>query len=316
MDFSYEKNSMSNLTILFLLLSLFASSPLWIIKLSSCSEVHTNFKCIHAEREALLSFKKGLTDPSGRLSSWVGEDGCQWRGIECSNKSFHVTRLDLRNAFKLFTYDNYSKTTRYCNSCLGDMTAVNFSGVRVEWLQAVNMLPSLLELHSSSCKLESLPLSLPFVNFTSLSVLDLSFNQFNSSIPQWLFNHTSITKLDLGYNALQGQLPSFFGNFCKLKTLDISGNNFSGNIDSFLGNFSNFLSNSMESLDLSHNTLVGKIPNSLGRFGSLTNLNLYFNSFWGSIPSSIGNLSSLQLLSLYENRMNGTIPKVLDNSPC
>ena len=114
-----------------------------------------------------------------------------------------------------------------------------------------------------------------------------------------------------GNQNITGQLPSFFGKFCILKTLDLSGDNFSGNIDSFLGNLSNFLSNIMESLDLSHNTLVGKIPNSLGRFGSLTNLNLYFNSFWGSIPSSIGNLSSLQLLSLYENGMNGTIPKSL-----
>ncbi|KAK7842668.1 receptor-like protein eix2 [Quercus suber] len=393
MDFSFEINSMSNLTMLFLLLSLFASSPLGIIKLSSCSEVHTKVKCIHTEREALLSFKKGLTDPSGRLSSWVSEDCCQWRGIECNNKSFHVTKLDLRNAFKLFTYVDDSKTTRYCNSCLGgknliyldlsyasfsgripphlgnlsslihldlkvdngyippnldrssvfspnflddfsrlssrnmdwlsslsslkylDMTGVNFSGVGADWLQAVNKLPSLLELHLYSCDLESLPLSLPFVNFTSLSVLDLSGNQFNSSIPQWLFNLTSLTKLDLRGNALQGtipydfvnlrniedldlsgnhkicgQLPSFFGIFCKLKTLDLSGNNFSGSsIDSFLG----------------------KIPDSLGRLGSLTSLFLYYNFFSGSIPSSIGNLSSLQQFSLNENEMNGTIPESL-----
>ncbi|KAK7837853.1 receptor-like protein eix2 [Quercus suber] len=139
------------------------------------------------------------------------------------------------------------------------MMGVNFSGVGADWLQAVNTLPSLLELHLSSCELESLPLSLPFVNFTSLSVLDLSGDQFNSSIPQWLFNLTSLRKLDLGGNALQGtipydfvnlrniedldlggnqingQLPSFFGFFGKLKTLDLSMNNFSGSIDSFLG---------------------------------------------------------------------------------
>ncbi|XP_023900164.1 receptor-like protein EIX1 [Quercus suber] len=349
---------MSNLTMLFLLLSLFASSPLGIIKLSSCSEVHTNVKCIHTEREALLSFKKGLTDPSCRLSSWVSGDCCQWRGIECNNKSYPVTKLDLRNAglggkinaslihLKYVNYldlsendfigiqipeffgmlenliylnlssasfsgrilphlgnlsslihldlkDNgdfsplYSRNMDWLSGLSSlkylDMTGVNFSGVEADWLQAVNTLPSLLELHLSYC-----------------------------TIPYDFVNLRNIEDLDLGFNhKISDQLPSFFGIFCKLKTLDLSMNNFSGSVDSFLGNFSTSLNNSMESLDLSSNRLAGKIPDSLGRLGSLTKLILDSNSFPGSIPSSIGNLSSLQLFSLSENEMNGTIPESL-----
>nr|POF08084.1 receptor-like protein 12 [Quercus suber] len=81
-----------NLTVVFL--------PL-IIKLSSCSDHHTSvLKCIQTEREALLSFKEGLdrTDEYGwHPDDWVGEDCCQWDGVECNNKSGHVTKLFLKN---------------------------------------------------------------------------------------------------------------------------------------------------------------------------------------------------------------------------
>ncbi|KAK7813657.1 receptor-like protein 12 [Quercus suber] len=116
--------------------------------------------------------------------------------------------------------------------------------------------------------------------------------------------------LDLhGNEKITGQLPSCFGNLCKLKTLDLSGNNFSGNIDGFLGNLSTCLNNNLESLAFHSNKLIGKIPDSLGIFGSLRQLSLGYNFFGGSIPASIGKLSSLQLLHLSYKEMNGTIPK-------
>ncbi|XP_065625333.1 receptor-like protein EIX1 [Quercus suber] len=361
-----------------------------------------------------LSFKKGVTNDSGRLFSWVGEDCCQWRGVECNNQTGHVTKLNLcckkkdnscsfgevssslihlkylnyldlswnnidqvqipkvfgilenlmylclfyasflgeilphlgnlSSLMHLDLHDSYSFGMKAENldwlpslSSLKylDMGGRNLTGAN--WLQAVTMLPSLHELHLSRCELEHcLPPSFPFVNFTSLFVLDLSNNQFNSSIPQWLFNLMSLTILDLSSNSLQGtipynfvnlrnlehldlsenpyitsNLPSFLGNLCKLKTLSLKSTNIGGNIDGFLDNFSTYLNNSMESLDLSLNKLVGNIPDSLGRLESLRYLNLYCNSFWGSIPPSIGNLSSLQQLDLSFNEMNETIPASL-----
>ncbi|KAK9292703.1 hypothetical protein L1049_020682 [Liquidambar formosana] len=397
-------------TMLFLLLWLFGSSYLDTIKPCLCSQ-DLNVKCIKAERDALLTIKDGLTDPSGRLSSWVGGDCCKWRGVRCDNGTGHVFKLNLRNPFdemgselggevnssllrlKFLNYLDLSlndfggtqipkflgllHNLRYLNLSsssfsgelpphLGNLShllyldlqgeelhvenlrwlsglpslkhlnmgGVNLSRIGADWLHAVNMLPSLVELHLSQCELQSIPLSPPLVNFTSLLVLNMSSNSFNSSIPHWLFNLTTLTKLDLSFNSfhgvipgeivnliflqdldlsfninIEGPIPRFLGNLCNLEFLDLSGNNLSGMINEFLDGFSSCPNHSLVSLNLFDNQLVGNLPDSLSIFENLRYLYLESNSFWGSIPSSIGNLSSLQELWLSYNQMNGTIPQ-------
>ncbi|XP_020422154.1 leucine-rich repeat receptor-like protein CLAVATA2 [Prunus persica] len=221
-----------------------------------------------------------------------------------------------------------------------NLNRVNLSSTGVpNWLHHVNMLPSLLELHLSGCLFESLPLSLQKINFTSLSVLDLSYNSFNtSSSPSWLFNLTNLRKLDLSKNSfggpfpdelaslksleyldltylgLKGRIPRVIGNMCKLKFLSLSRNEFYGEkIEEFWGSLSNCPNNTiaLELLDLSSCGLEGQLPDSLGMLTSLQHLNLENLFLWGSIPESIGNLSSLKTLDLSSNNMNGSIPESL-----
>ena len=52
-------------------------------------------RCIEREREALLSFKNGLIDEYGHLSSWQSDECCEWYGVECSNATRHVIALRL-----------------------------------------------------------------------------------------------------------------------------------------------------------------------------------------------------------------------------
>ncbi|KAM5552472.1 hypothetical protein ABKV19_027032 [Rosa sericea] len=216
---------------------------------------------------------------------------------------------------------------------------VNLSSTGVSWLHEVNMLPSLLELHLSGCLTDGnqLPLSIPTINFTSLLVLDMSWNSINFSYPKWMFNLTSLTKVDLSGNSfsgpfldefvrlkslehldlqsvgLKGQFPKFSGNLCRLKSLSLASNQIDGGIEEFLSDFSNCSFNRMESLDLQGCGLVGKLPSSLGMLRSLQHLYLSYNSFWGSIPEFIiSNLSSsLQTLDLSDNIFNGSIPQSL-----
>ncbi|KAM5552468.1 hypothetical protein ABKV19_027028 [Rosa sericea] len=220
-----------------------------------------------------------------------------------------------------------------------NLEGVNLSSTGVSWLHEVNMLPSLLELHLSSCEIgeNQLPLSMPTINFTSLLVLDMSWNSINFSYPKWMFNLTSLTKVDLSGNSfsgpfldefvrlkslehldlrrvgLKGQFPKFSGNLCRLKSLSLAGNQIDGGIEEFLSGFSNCSFNRMESLDLRECGLVGKLPSSLGMLRSLQHLDLSSNSFWGSIPEFIiSNLSSsLKTLDLSDNIFNGSIPQSL-----
>ncbi|KAF8378108.1 hypothetical protein HHK36_029444 [Tetracentron sinense] len=217
-----------------------------------------------------------------------------------------------------------------------DMGDVNLSQVGADWLQSFNMLPpSLSELHLPACRLDSLPLSLPFVNFSSLLVLDLSHNLFQSSMPLWLFNissslanlhlsnnylsgsipdafadMTSLQELDLSYNdEMGGEIPRTLGTLCNLKRLDLSKNRITGEITKFVNSLSGCTNSSLEMLDLGINQLSGYLPDSIGHLKKLRFLRLNRNSFWGSIPTSIGSLSFLKELDLSVNHMNGTIPK-------
>ncbi|KAG8379874.1 hypothetical protein BUALT_Bualt07G0134700 [Buddleja alternifolia] len=206
--------------------------------------------------------------------------------------------LDLRN------YDNeHVENGLEWLSGLSSLKYLNLDGFDLYkassyWLQTINTyLPSLLELHLSNCQLMSIPSSLPFVNFTSLSALDLSSNGFNSTIPNWLFNLTNLKTLDLSLNNLHGILPNEFSELTLLENLDLSFNGHEGSL-SFNSTNWQFIGG-----------LNGNLPSSLGLLKNLKYLLLQQNSFTGPIPSTIGNLSSLEEIGLSDNEMNGTIPE-------
>ncbi|CAL9757964.1 unnamed protein product [Musa acuminata subsp. burmannicoides] len=385
--------------------------------------------CIPAERSALLEFKRGLKDPTNRLSSWVGEDCCKWKGVTCSNHTGHVVKLDLHNphpfsdfgdephnnwilggelrpsllglkhlkyldlstndfgginipefvgSFHQLQYLNLSRAglggllphqlgnlsnlqyldlsndlvpnsfsvVKFNEFSIGDalwishlsslkhlnLNSVNFqNGTR--WLEALNMLPSIVEIYLSECAIGRVPLSLPHVNFTSLHVLDLSENFINSTMPSWLSNISGLEHLDLNGNFLQGNIPPTFGNLASLKELNLADNSLQGGIPTSFKNlcklqnlilpgininqdlleldeiFSGCIKMSLEILDLSYTNISGQLPEWLFQLRKLKSLQLSQNLISGPIPVSLGQLASLQELSLEQNRLNETIPE-------
>jgi len=71
-----------------------------------------------------------------------------------------------------------------------DLSLVHLGNV-FNWLEVINTLPSLVELHLSYCQLPPVPPIL-YVNFSSLSILDLSSNYVDESaismlnFPRWV----------------------------------------------------------------------------------------------------------------------------------
>ena len=113
------------------------------------------------------------------------------------------------------------------------------------WLQAMNTLHSLSVLILSDCGLDSIN-PLPVVNFSSLTVLDLSENQFVSPTFDWFSSLGSLASLDLSSNNFHGPIPTTtLCNLTALRSLHLFNNGFTSTIPDCLSHLT-----SLESIDL------------------------------------------------------------------
>ncbi|OEL33878.1 putative LRR receptor-like serine/threonine-protein kinase [Dichanthelium oligosanthes] len=302
-----------------------------------------------ADRQALLCFKSGISDPGGVLRSWRNESlsFCSWRGVNCSSTTLpiRVVSLELRSV----------KLKGKLSSCIVTLTSLvridlsnnDLSGsIPVE----IGAFPSLQTLNLAGNRLSgNIPLSLGtaaslrYVNlsrnalsgvipdsFSSLRVLSLSMNNLSGEIPGSLFNNSSLQFLGLTANSLSGSIPASLGNVSSLSYILLAQNNLKGSIPEALGHIPN-----LNFLDLGYNNLSGNVPamiynvSSLRYLGlsnnmldgqillnadhSLPNLEsliLCGNTFSGMVPASLANMSKLQVIDLSSNSLSGSIPSL------
>ncbi|KAG2390787.1 uncharacterized protein HKW66_Vig0134520 [Vigna angularis] len=167
-------------------------------------------------------------------------------------------------------------------------------------------LPKLEQLHLSDNSYSPNGQHLPSLSCSaaSLTVLDLSYNYFEGSIPVSFSNFTHLTVLDLSHNIyLNGSIPSSLFTFPSLTLLDLQFNQFSGQIPNVFPQANNF-----EKLDLSHNNIEEELPSTLSNLQWLVFLDLSMNKLSGQIPLSIINLQYLVFLDLSHNRLEGPLP--------
>ncbi|KAM6550999.1 hypothetical protein CsatB_000807 [Cannabis sativa] len=187
--------------------------------------------------------------------------------------------------------------------------------------------PNILsELSLSSCGISEFPYFLR--SLQNLERLDLSNNQIEGSVPQWLWNmgndslvfldisHNSLRQIDqipwktlqfinLAFNRLQGHLPILPPSTL---FISISNNSLVGEISPMICNLSG-----LQGLDLSNNNLCGNIPPCLGYSSFLSVLDLRMNKFDGIISPVFVWGSKLRVLNVNENQLEGSLQKSLVN---
>ncbi|XP_024189758.1 putative receptor like protein 25 [Rosa chinensis] len=85
--------------------------------------------------------------------------------------------------------------------------------------------------------------------------------------------------IDISSNNFEGQIPEFIGKLEGIWSLNLSNNILTGHIPSSLSSLSR-----LESLDLSHNKLSGEIPQQLAQLDSLSKFNVSHNNLTGPVP--------------------------------
>ncbi|XP_020081928.1 LRR receptor-like serine/threonine-protein kinase ERL2 [Ananas comosus] len=206
--------------------------------------------------------------------------------------------------------------------------------IATDWFQAINKLPSLTYLDITYTNPSVIPISLPYINITSLRVLKIASNNINSTIPRWIWNLTGITYLDLSFNQFHGFIPSelsflkslkvlllrsnnfkgvspkAFNNLCNLSTLDLSRVGFTERGIRSVERLSSCTQQNLQILRFADNKLRGNLSGWLERMTGLTNIDLSGNSLNRTIPIGVWRLPNLTTLYLESNFLEGVVTEI------
>ncbi|OAY81828.1 putative LRR receptor-like serine/threonine-protein kinase IRK [Ananas comosus] len=294
------------------------------------------------EREALLVFKAGIIDTSGRLSSWTGRDCCStWKGVVCDNNTGHVVKLNLQNKYQCDDADSSDCALHgEINPSLLvlshlirlDLGSNNFSGANVP--EFIGSFKRLKHLDLSNCGFSSKVVPQQLGNQSDIRFLDLSCSNETCIVPHsvdglsWLSNKSSLRDYSfwiwktlkfamvrpLGSNSLiidvdRNWIPPFQLSYLALDSCQFLHPQFPAWLRSQM---------QIDILDL-YNTGItdinGSIPSYICKLKYLEVLDLSNNSLSGELPECWNN-SSLSVLDLSNNNLTGEIPSSIGSLSC
>ncbi|KAL6857115.1 hypothetical protein ACP4OV_018497 [Aristida adscensionis] len=312
------------------------------LQLSPQAGANFSASCIAHERDALLAFKRGITNDSiNLLASWQpGEDCCRWRGVSCSSQTGHVFKLDLNK-----TFITTPALIGQISPSLLSLEYLNYLDLSNNFLEGPNR--NVPEFLGSMKKLRYLNLSgIPFSgrvppqlgNLSNLRYLDLSYMNAYSSDISWLshlqmleyidmsnINLSTVVDLPFVLNMIPTlkliflincSLPSANQklthlNFTKLEFLELSLNYFGHPIaSSWFWNVT-----SIKFLGLASTYLDGPFPDALGGMVSLQYLYFINNGNAATMTVDLKDLCELKGLWLDRSLSSGNITELVKKLP-
>nr|GMC87819.1 receptor-like protein EIX2 [Ipomoea batatas] len=232
-------------------------------------------RCPETEKDALLKFKQGITNPSNLLSSWTTEqDCCKWEGVECDNTTGHVTTLDLHGRSK-------------ANSLQGELR------------NSLLHLPYLRHLDLSHNDFHYIQIPDFIGSFKNLEYLNLSSANFRGIVPDHLGNLSHLQYLDLSGSGgnLRVNNHDWLSQLSSLKVIDLSW------VD--LGRWNSWLHAINMQPSLKKNNLRGELPSALPSL--LKEVRFSGNNINGSLAKIIMHLKRLVVLNVARNYLNDTL---------
>ncbi|KAJ9175019.1 hypothetical protein P3X46_013606 [Hevea brasiliensis] len=261
--------------------------------------------CKASDREALIEFKNGLSDPNNLLSSWQGGDCCQWWGIGCNNRTGAVITVDIHNPDQ---FPGKFALGGELRSSLAKLKSLEYLDLSFNAFNG-NQIPTFFE------------------SFERLRYLNLANSGFGGKIPPNLGNISSLQHLDISstfgenfldnlewvtgltslkYLVLDGVDLAMVGSkwvrplsmLPALSEVHLSDCNLQRS--TLFVSFAN--SSSLAVIDLSYNNL-NSIPRWLVNISSLLSVDLSYNSIQGSNSIGFCNLPNLRFLNIGNNNL-------------
>ncbi|MED6218221.1 hypothetical protein PIB30_024860 [Stylosanthes scabra] len=230
----------------------------------------------------------------------------QLHGLDLSNNQIHGTIPSWIWRFESLVYLNLSNN--FLTSLEGPLENLN-SNLYILDLHSNQLHGSVptftkyaVHLDYSSNRFSYVPSNMdkdiPFLYFFSLSN-----NSLQGKIDDLFCNFSSLRLLDLSYNSFSGSIPKcLIGKNSTLRVLNLSKNKLTGYVSDGISSSCN-----LRFLDLNSNTLVGPFPKSLSYCQKLQVLNLGNNQLNSEFPCFLSNISTLRVLILRSNRLHGPI---------